>query len=512
MAQSTSTSGNQPLIELKHVDKHYGDLHVLNDINLSVDRGEVVVVIGPSGSGKSTMCRTINRLETIDSGEILIEGQPLPQEGKDLARMRAELGMVFQQFNLFAHMTVLQNVMLGPVDVLGVSKDEARERAMDLLGRVGVAEQADKVPAQLSGGQQQRVAIARSLAMQPKAMLFDEPTSALDPEMINEVLEVMVRLAQQGMTMIVITHEMNFARRAPRTSSTPSRTTSSIAMFARHDHPNSKVTPMIGTRTSSSYTPHVDVAPADRPLILVAPRWEEAKPFLSETLSPNEEIASVFVDAILAAGGLPLQMSITEDVDVIRHYVEIADGIAIPGGPDVNPKRWGDERPYDPTLCCEIRDRFEFKLVGEVLRAKKPLFTTCRGTQLLNVATGGTLCMDVPSLGAREGRTQWRHTHVLNDPVHPVEVVPGSLLERAVGGHRLIQTNSAHHCCVDRLGKSTRLVAKATDGVPECIEVEGQPFCLGVQWHPEYTWKTLETDFNLWKSFVEAAAKVKQAR
>lgn len=185
MAQSTSSTGNQPLIELKHVDKHYGDLHVLNDINLSVDRGEVVVVIGPSGSGKSTMCRTINRLETIDSGEILIEGEPLPQEGKDLARMRAELGMVFQQFNLFAHMTVLQNVMLGPVDVLGVSKDEARERAMDLLSRVGVAEQADKVPAQLSGGQQQRVAIARSLAMQPKAMLFDEPTSALDPEMIN---------------------------------------------------------------------------------------------------------------------------------------------------------------------------------------------------------------------------------------------------------------------------------------------------------------------------------------
>ena len=217
---------------------------------------------------------------------------------------------------------------------------------------------------------------------------------------------------------------------------------------------------MIGTRTSSSYTPHVDVAPADRPLILVAPRWEEAKPFLSETLSPNEEIASVFVDAILAAGGLPLQMSITEDIEVIRHYVDIADGIAIPGGPDVNPKRWGDDRPYDPTLCCEIRDCFEFKLVGEVLRAKKPLFTTCRGTQLLNVATGGTLCMDVPSLGAREGRTQWRHTHVLNDPVHPVEVVPGSLLERALGGHRLIQTNSAHHCCVDRLGKSTRLVAK----------------------------------------------------
>lgn len=212
MAQSTSASDNQPLIELKHVDKHYGDLHVLNDINLSVDRGEVVVVIGPSGSGKSTMCRTINRLETIDSGEILIEGQPLPQEGKDLARMRAELGMVFQQFNLFAHMTVLQNVMLGPVDVLGVSKDEARERAMDLLSRVGVAEQADKVPAQLSGGQQQRVAIARALAMEPQVMLFDEPTSALDPEMVQEVLEVMRGLAKSGMTMIVVTHEMGFAR------------------------------------------------------------------------------------------------------------------------------------------------------------------------------------------------------------------------------------------------------------------------------------------------------------
>ena len=168
-----------------------------------------------------------------------------------------------------------------------------------------------------------------------------------------------------------------------------------------HVHPDSKATPMIGTHTSSSYTPHVDVAPADRPLILVAPRWEGAKPFLSETLSPNEEIASVFVDAILAAGGLPLQMSITEDIEVIRHYVDIADGIAIPGGPDVNPKRWGDDRPYDPTLCCEIRDSFEFKLVDEVLRAKKPLFTTCRGTQLLTVATGGTLCIPSRSCRAR---------------------------------------------------------------------------------------------------------------
>lgn len=202
-----------PIIELRHVDKHFGDLHVLKDVSLSVGKGEVVVVIGPSGSGKSTLCRAINRLETIDSGEILIEGKPLPQEGRELAAMRAELGMVFQSFNLFAHMSILQNVTLGPVEVLGLSKAEAEQRAMGLLDRVGVASQANKVPAQLSGGQQQRVAIARSLAMHPKAMLFDEPTSALDPEMINEVLDVMVDLARQGMTMIVVTHEMSFARR-----------------------------------------------------------------------------------------------------------------------------------------------------------------------------------------------------------------------------------------------------------------------------------------------------------
>ena len=208
-----SNAAQAPVIELRHVDKHYGDLHVLKDINLKVNKGEVVVIIGPSGSGKSTMCRTINRLETVDSGEILIEGKPLPQEGKELAQMRAELGMVFQGFNLFAHKTILENVTLGPIEVLGMKKDEAEKKAMELLARVGVAEQAQKVPAQLSGGQQQRVAIARSLAMDPKAMLFDEPTSALDPEMINEVLDVMVRLAKKGMTMIVVTHEMNFARR-----------------------------------------------------------------------------------------------------------------------------------------------------------------------------------------------------------------------------------------------------------------------------------------------------------
>ena len=214
MATTMQDEGRQtPVIELRDVEKHYGDLHVLKDINLRVDKGEVLVIIGPSGSGKSTLCRTINRLETIDSGQILIEGKPLPQEGKELAAMRADLGMVFQQFNLFAHMSILDNVTIGPIDVLGVPKEKAQAEAMELLKRVGVAEQASKVPAQLSGGQQQRVAIARSLAMHPKAMLFDEPTSALDPEMINEVLDVMVELARQGMTMIVVTHEMNFARR-----------------------------------------------------------------------------------------------------------------------------------------------------------------------------------------------------------------------------------------------------------------------------------------------------------
>jgi glutamate transport system ATP-binding protein len=208
-----SPEGQAPIIELRQVNKYFGKLHVLNNINLKVAKGEVLVVIGPSGSGKSTMCRAINRLETIDSGEILIEGKLLPQEGKQLAQVRAELGMVFQSFNLFAHKTILDNVTMGPIEVLGMSRGDAEKRAMALLERVGVAEQASKVPAQLSGGQQQRVAIARSLAMNPKAMLFDEPTSALDPEMINEVLAVMVELAQGGMTMVVVTHEMSFARR-----------------------------------------------------------------------------------------------------------------------------------------------------------------------------------------------------------------------------------------------------------------------------------------------------------
>ncbi|MEU2509417.1 amino acid ABC transporter ATP-binding protein [Streptomyces sp. NPDC007863] len=203
-----------PLIELRGVNKHYGTLHVLQGIDLTVGRGEVVVVIGPSGSGKSTLCRAMNRLETIESGEIRIDGRPLPEEGKDLARLRAEVGMVFQSFNLFAHKTVLANVSLAQIKVRRRGKEEADRRSRALLDRVGLAAHAEKYPAQLSGGQQQRVAIARALAMDPKALLFDEPTSALDPEMINEVLEVMQQLAHDGMTMVVVTHEMGFARSA----------------------------------------------------------------------------------------------------------------------------------------------------------------------------------------------------------------------------------------------------------------------------------------------------------
>ncbi|MER7505366.1 amino acid ABC transporter ATP-binding protein [Nonomuraea pusilla] len=210
----TENGDATPLVKLENVNKHFGALHVLKDINLTVSRGEVLVVIGPSGGGKSTLCRTVNRLETIDGGRIVFDGQPLPDEGRGLARLRADVGMVFQSFNLFAHKTIRENVTLGPIRVRRKSREEADRRAMELLERVGIAAQADKYPAQLSGGQQQRVAIARALAMDPKMILFDEPTSALDPEMVQEVLDVMVSLAREGMTMMVVTHEMGFARRA----------------------------------------------------------------------------------------------------------------------------------------------------------------------------------------------------------------------------------------------------------------------------------------------------------
>jgi glutamate transport system ATP-binding protein len=208
------TAATPPMIRMQAVDKHFGPLHVLKDINLEVDAGQVVVVLGPSGSGKSTLCRTINRLEPIDNGTIEVDGKSLPAEGKALAALRADVGMVFQSFNLFAHKTILDNVTLAPLKVRKVKKAEAEKRGLELLERVGIANQRDKYPAQLSGGQQQRAAIARALAMKPKVMLFDEPTSALDPEMVQEVLDVMTTLAREGMTMLVVTHEMGFARRA----------------------------------------------------------------------------------------------------------------------------------------------------------------------------------------------------------------------------------------------------------------------------------------------------------
>jgi glutamate transport system ATP-binding protein len=214
MPQTIPTGARDDEIQIYDLHKSFGPVEVLKGISTIVRRGEVVCVIGPSGSGKSTLCRSINRLETIDHGTITLDGQPLPCEGRALARLRAEVGMVFQSFNLFAHKTILENVTLGPTKVRGIRRVEADQRAKELLERVGIGHQAAKYPAQLSGGQQQRVAIARALAMDPKVMLFDEPTSALDPEMIKEVLDVMVDLARGGMTMVVVTHEMGFARTA----------------------------------------------------------------------------------------------------------------------------------------------------------------------------------------------------------------------------------------------------------------------------------------------------------
>jgi ABC-type polar amino acid transport system ATPase subunit len=200
-------------IDFKGVNKWFGEHHVLTDVDLSVDAGEVIVVCGPSGSGKSTLIRCVNRLEPIQQGQITVHGEPITGSGVNLVKLRTDVGMVFQSFNLFPHMTVLQNIMLAPLKVKGMRADEAEKVARGLLQRVRIPDRADYYPANLSGGQQQRVAIARALAMQPKIMLFDEPTSALDPEMINEVLDVMTDLAKEGMTMMVVTHEMGFARR-----------------------------------------------------------------------------------------------------------------------------------------------------------------------------------------------------------------------------------------------------------------------------------------------------------
>lgn len=248
-------------------------------------------------------------------------------------------------------------------------------------------------------------------------------------------------------------------------------------------------------------------AAQNRPIILVAPRLEQCQPCLKmpERLAPEETGATVFLDAILAAGGVPLIMSLTDDDDVLARYIDMADGVAIPGGQDVDPALWGEEEPYDERLLCHERDAFELRLIRATLATGKPLFATCRGMQILNVALGGTLCMDVPSLPVPEGMVHWRHLPILHDPAHPIVVEDGSLLSRVLDWRGEVQVNSSHHCCVDKLGEGVRLTAVATDGVPEAIEVEGQRFCLGVQWHPEYTWRTLETDFKLWRAFVDAA-------
>ena len=237
---------------------------------------------------------------------------------------------------------------------------------------------------------------------------------------------------------------------------------------------------------------------------MVAPRWERATVEHGERIAPQEAIADCFVDAIADAGGVPLTMALTTDEDLLAEYVALADGVAVPGGPDVDPARWGSDEPYDPSLLCPERDAFEFPLVRAALAADVPILTTCRGTQLLNVALGGTLCMDVPSLGAPEGMAQWRHTGILNGVAHPVEVEADSLLCSALGGATRVQANSAHHCCVARLGEGVRLVARSTDGVPEAIEVPSARFCVGVQWHPEYTWRDVATDRALWHAFVDS--------
>ncbi|WP_293820192.1 gamma-glutamyl-gamma-aminobutyrate hydrolase family protein [uncultured Parolsenella sp.] len=249
---------------------------------------------------------------------------------------------------------------------------------------------------------------------------------------------------------------------------------------------------------------HSTAAP-HRPLIGVSPRLRVHPRSIEvpEQLAPEWAIASVFDQAIIAAGGIPVTMPLTDDESVIDEMVERFDGFAIPGGKDVDPALWGVEG-YDEGLLCHERDAFELALIKRVLAADKPLFGTCRGAQMMNVAMGGTLCMDVPSLGACEGMVQWRHTGIITRPGHPVDVEPGTLLSKCVGGRTQIQVNTSHHCCVDKLGEGVRLVAHATDGVPEAIEVPGKRFVLGVQWHPEYTWSYLDSDMGLWREFVAA--------
>lgn len=253
---------------------------------------------------------------------------------------------------------------------------------------------------------------------------------------------------------------------------------------------------------------------AARPKILVTPRYDVTgiDPRTQEQYAPNQALATVFSDALVAAGAQVWMMPLTEDEAYIDYLVSQADGIAVPGGQDVSPQLWGDTNPYDESLLCHPRDAFESAVIRRALDHNIPVFATCRGMQLLNVVCGGTLCMDVPSRIPREGRVLWKHTGVLRTPMHPVEVIPESLLARVVGTGELLQTNSSHHCCVETLGEGVQVTAEATDGIPEAIEVAGQNFCMGVQWHPEYTWQYIESDRRLWQAFVCAAAEYKAQR
>ncbi len=242
---------------------------------------------------------------------------------------------------------------------------------------------------------------------------------------------------------------------------------------------------------------------ARRPVILIAPRIEEGRIHETEQLSPNECSARCFMDAIFAAGGLPVMAALTDDEQLISNYLDLADGVAIPGGPDVDPKLWGGVTDYDESLLCHVRDAFELPLIRMAWERRLPMLTTCRGTQILNVALGGTLNMDVPCVRRRLGSVAHNHANLLTNTSHEVEISHGSLLERVVGTDDYA-VNSAHHCCVERVAEPLSLSAVSDDGVPECVEAADGRFVLGVQWHPEYTWTTSEADFNLWKAFVDA--------
>lgn len=249
-----------------------------------------------------------------------------------------------------------------------------------------------------------------------------------------------------------------------------------------------------------------------KPVIGIAPRLESKTPTVQvpEQLDKEEALARCFLNALLAQGALPIMLPLVEDEATLDAYLDMCDGIAIPGGQDVDPAFWGEKYALDPALLSPERDTFEMMLVKKVLERDLPLFTTCRGTQLLNVALGGTLCMDVPSYPKRKGMAGWRHEMIITSPAHPVEVVKDTLLDEVVDGQALLQVNSSHHCCVDKLGDGVVLSAVATDGVPECIELPAHRFVLGVQWHPEYTWEYIESDNALWRAFVDAARQTRK--